>query len=274
MSVLESLFGLDGRRALVTGASRGIGRAIALGYAEAGADVAVLARDAAALTAVADEIEKLGRRALVLPCDVTDAGQVADAVDRAVAEFGGLDVLVNNAGGMAHAGPLLAQPYSDWTETGRLSLDSVVRLCQAVGPHLTAQGSGAVINMSSVAGLAGVPMISMYAAAKAAVISLTRSLAAEWAAAGVRVNALAPGWIASDLTRNFFGDPQIRAGLLRAVPTGRLGEPSDVVGAAIFLAADASRTVTGACLTGDGGMSAYVGGPTLIDLLAAGRVAT
>jgi NAD(P)-dependent dehydrogenase (short-subunit alcohol dehydrogenase family) len=274
MSPLGSLFGLEGRTALVTGASRGIGRAIALGYAAAGADVAVLARDADALGEVAREIEKLGRRALVLPCDVADREAIRDAVDSALERFDVLDVLVNNAGGMRFAGPLLEQPFSDWEEVMRVNLESVVHFCQAVGPHLTARRSGSVINVSSVAGLAGVPVISAYAAAKAAILSLTRSLAVEWAAAGVRVNALAPGWIGTDLTRAFFADPAASAGLLRAVPSGRLGEPEDVVGPAVFLACDASRTMTGACLTCDGGLTSYVGGPTMIDLLAVGRVAT
>jgi NAD(P)-dependent dehydrogenase (short-subunit alcohol dehydrogenase family) len=272
LSTLPDLFGLSGKTALVTGASRGIGRAIALGYADAGADVALLARGTCALEDLAGEIEALGRRALVLTCDVGDRPQLLKAVATAIAEFGRIDLLVNNAGGFGHAGPFVDLLPDDWSEVMRLNFESIVFLCQELGRHFLERGSGSVLNISSIAGTAGVPMLSTYAAAKAAVISLTRSLAAEWSAHGVRVNALTPGWISTELTKTFADDPQASAGLLSAVPAGRWGTPDDVVGAAVFLAGDSARLISGACLTIDGGTTAYVGGPALLQFLGLGRI--
>lgn len=266
-------FSLEGKTALVTGASRGIGKAIALGYAEAGADIALLARGTTALEEVADEVERLGRRALVLTCDVSDSEQIRRAAGTAVAEFGQLDVVVNNAGGFDVAGPLLELEPSDWNAVLRVNLDSVFHVCQAVGRHLVKRGSGSVLNISSIAGLGGVPMMAPYAASKAAIVSLTRTLAAEWAGSGVRVNAMTPGWISTELTTNILGNPDAGEGLRAAVPRRRFGEPTDVVGPAVFLASDAASMVTGACLTVDDGTTCYVGGPTMIQMLALGRVA-
>jgi NAD(P)-dependent dehydrogenase (short-subunit alcohol dehydrogenase family) len=265
-------FGLTGRTALVTGASRGIGRAIAVGYAEAGADVAILARGTSALEEVADEVEKHDRQAIVLTCDVRDPEQVDAAVAAALTAFGHLDVVVNNAGGFDWVGPFLDLTTDDWAHVLQSNLDSVVCVLRAAGPHLVARGSGAVVNVSSVAGLSGVPMMAPYAVSKAAVISLSRTLAAEWAGFGVRVNAIAPGWVDTQLTRVMVGDATASDGLLRAVPARRWGTPEEVVGAAVYLASDAARLVTGAVLTVDGGMTAMEGGPTMLDLLALGRM--
>jgi NAD(P)-dependent dehydrogenase (short-subunit alcohol dehydrogenase family) len=269
---MATAFGLDGRTALVTGASRGIGRAIALGLAEAGADVAVLARTTSALVEVAKEIEAYGRRALVITCDVNDPAAIEAAFDSAVAEFGGVDIMVNNAGGFSHVGPFLAMEPGDWTAMLRTNLESTVHFCRVAGLHMTARGSGSVINIASVGGYNGVPMLSMYAVAKAGVISLTRTLAAEWARAGVRVNAIAPGWTATQLTGSFAENPGLSQELIRSVPTGRWGEPEDLAGAAVYLAADAARMVTGTCITVDGGVTCYDTGPAMIDMLQVGRV--
>jgi NAD(P)-dependent dehydrogenase (short-subunit alcohol dehydrogenase family) len=266
-------FALDGKNAFVTGASRGIGRAIALALAEAGADVAVTARSTAALESLGDEIGKLGRTALALTCDVRDADQIGLAVADAHAELGNLDIVVNCAGAIAHVGPFLELTAEDWRGLFQVNFESTLHVCRAAGRHLTAQGSGSVINVASVAGIRGVPMLSHYAASKAALISLTQSLAAEWAARGVRVNALAPGWVATEMTQGFAADPDIAAGLLGQVPAGRWGEARDVAGAAVYLASDAARLVTGACLTMDGAMTSSAGGPALISMLAAGRIA-
>lgn len=272
MGNVTNQFGLDGKTALVTGASRGIGRAIALGLATAGADVAVLARGTKELEKVAKEIGNLGRRAIVLTCDVNEPEQIKRAVADTLTEFGQLDIAVNNAGGFSYVGPFLAMEPGDWTQILRTNLESVVHFCRAVGEHMTQRGSGSVINVASVGGYNGVPMLSLYAVAKAGVISLTRTLAVEWASAGVRVNVVAPGWTRTDLTSSFGGNPELSAELIRSVPAGRWGEPEDLAGAAVYLAGDAARMVTGTCLTVDGGVTAYDTGPALVDMLVAGRI--
>ncbi|MFI6770748.1 glucose 1-dehydrogenase [Streptomyces sp. NPDC050355] len=265
-------FSLDGKNALVTGASRGIGRVIALAYAKAGANVALLARDTDALKQLATEIEAIGRTALVRTCDVASAGQITRAVGDAVAELGRVDILVNNAGTVDAAGPFLDLTFDDWVRISRVNLDSLIHFCHALGPRLVRQGDGSVINVASIAGTGGFPFLSYYAATKAAMISLTRSLAAEWAASGVRVNAITPGWHDTDLTKNFLGEPQVAKGLVRQIPAGRWGEPDEVTGAAVFLASEASKYITGTCLTVDGGQTANVGGPGMTDLLKLGRI--
>jgi NAD(P)-dependent dehydrogenase (short-subunit alcohol dehydrogenase family) len=269
---MSELFSLHGRHAVVTGASRGIGRAIALRLAEAGADVTVLARSAGALEEVAAEISAMGRKALAITCDVDDSGQIDEAVAAAVAGLGRIDVLVNNAGGFEYVGPFLAMEPGDWTAILRTNLESVVHFCRVAGRHMTEAGAGSVINMASVGGLNGVPMLSPYAVAKAGVVSLTQTLAAEWAGLGVRVNAIAPGWTRTQLTSSFAGNPALGDELIRSVPLGRWGEPDDLAGAAVYLAGDAARMVTGACLVVDGGVTCYDTGPAMIDALQAGRI--
>jgi 2-deoxy-D-gluconate 3-dehydrogenase len=185
-------FDLTGRRALVTGASRGIGREIALAYARAGADVAVLARNAELLEVVAGEVRALGRRAVIATADVLDADATRAATAEAIEALGGLDILVNNAGGNSFSTPVASMRMSGWEKTMRLNLDSIVHITQVSLPAL-GEGGGSIINVSSVAGLRGAPTMAHYGAAKAALISLTQSLAVETAWMGVRVNALVPG---------------------------------------------------------------------------------
>jgi 2-deoxy-D-gluconate 3-dehydrogenase len=247
---------LDGRIALVTGGSRGIGRAIAETYADAGADVALLARDAATLGEVAAVVEAAGRRALVLPCDVTDVEAVGAAVARTVEELGRVDVLVNNAGGNSFSMPLAGMRFSGWEKTMRLNLDSVVHVTQAVLPGMVERRSGVVVNVSSVAGLQGAPLMSHYGAAKAALISLTQSLALETAWAGLRVNALVPGWIETDLTGFLRASDDAEAAALARVPMARWGTVAEIAEPALFLASDASSFMTGQVLVVDGGLSA------------------
>jgi NAD(P)-dependent dehydrogenase (short-subunit alcohol dehydrogenase family) len=249
-------FGLEGRTALVTGASRGIGRAIAEAFADAGANVALVARDAEKLAEVAAAIEGRGRRAVVLPCDVTDLESVQATVARAVHELGHVDVVVNNAGGNSFSMPLAGMRFSGWEKTIRLNLDSVVHVSQAVLPHLLERKSGVIINVASVAGLQGAPMMSHYAAAKAAVISLTQSLALETAWAGIRVNALVPGWIETDLTDFLRASDDAEKSALARVPMARWGSSEEIAQPAVFLASDASSFMTGQCLVVDGGLSA------------------
>lgn len=261
---------LEGKRALVTGASRGIGRAIALGFAEAGADVALLARSADLLETVATEVKDRGRQGLPVVCDITDLDRIDEAVTFAADGLGGLDIVVNNAGGMDFSGAFLDLTDEDWTRTRTLNLDATFRLLHRTGRRLTAQGAGSVLNVASIAGLGGVPRLAHYAMCKAAMLSLTQTLAAEWAQHGVRVNAIAPGWIHTDLTRSFSGHPEANRLLTGDVPQGRFGEPEDLVDAAVYLAGDTAGMVTGATLTIDGGLTAQVS-PALRDLLALGR---
>jgi NAD(P)-dependent dehydrogenase (short-subunit alcohol dehydrogenase family) len=251
-----SSFDLDGKVALVTGASRGIGRAIALAYADAGADVVLLARDAEKLGEVATDVTSRGRRAHIAVCDVTDAEAVGAAASAAVEALGPIDVLVNNAGGNSFSTPLAGMRFSGWEKTLRLNLDSTVHLCQTILPSMLERRTGVIINVSSVAGLSGAPLMSHYGAAKAAVISLTRSLAVETAWAGVRVNALVPGWIETDLTGFLRASEEAEQGTLSRVPMARWGRVREIADPAVFLASDASSFMTGQVLVVDGGLSA------------------
>lgn len=248
---------LAGRTAVITGASRGIGRAIALLFAQEGADVVLVARSADALGTVFDEVSRRGGHALSIPLDITaeDAGEVV--ASRTLAEFGRLDVLVNNAGGNSFMSPLETMRYSGWQKTMALNLDSTVRMIQATLPTMTAAGVGSIINVSSIAGLRGVPGMSHYAAAKAAVISLTQSLAVEVAPRGVRVNALVPGWIDTDLTDFLRVDDGLEAAALARVPMARWGRPEEIAEGALFLASDASSFMTGQSLVLDGGLNSH-----------------
>ncbi|MDP4013564.1 MAG: SDR family NAD(P)-dependent oxidoreductase [Candidatus Nanopelagicales bacterium] len=248
-------FTLHGKTALVTGASRGIGRSIALTFAAAGADVALVARDTASLAEVAQEVEGHGRRAIVKSADVTDPEGFRAEIGAAITELGRLDILVNNAGGNSFSLPLVMTRFSGWDKTMKLNLDSIVHACQVALPHMLETGSGSVINMSSVIALRGAPLMAHYAAAKAAVVSLTQSLALECAASGVRVNALLPGWIETDLTGFLRKSEDTERSVLQRVPMQRWGRPEEIAAAAQFLASDAGSFVTGHALVVDGGLS-------------------
>lgn len=248
---------LAGRTAIVTGASRGIGRAIAVRFADEGADVVLVSRNAATLGDVFEQITRSGGRALVVAVDVTAETAAEQIVERTVAEFGGVDVLVNNAGGNSFMSPLQSMRFSGWQKTMALNLDSTVRLIQAALPPLIAGGRGSIINVSSIAGLRGVPGMSHYSAAKAAVLSLTQTVAVEVAPQGVRVNALVPGWIETDLTDFLRVDDGIEGAVLADVPMGRWGRSEEIAEGALFLAGDASSFMTGQSLVLDGGLTAH-----------------
>jgi 2-deoxy-D-gluconate 3-dehydrogenase len=247
---------LAGKTALVTGASRGIGRAIAVGYARAGADLVVSARSAEALAATVTDVEALGRKAFALPADLTDRDAAQGLVRDAITALGHLDVVVNNAGGTAFMAPFTDLRFDGWTKVMRLNTDSIVHVLQAAGPHLLERGSGSVVNVASVAALGGTPMLTPYGASKAAVVSLTRSVAIEWASRGVRVNALCPGWTATDLNRALWEDEATSAAMTARIPMGRWASAEEMVGAAVFLASDSASYVTGQTLVVDGGITA------------------
>ena len=248
-------FELSGRRALVTGASRGIGRAIALAYARAGADVAILARNADLLREVSEEIAGTGVRSIAVAADVLDPEATRAAVSAAIADLGGLDILVNNAGGNSFSIPVAQMRMSGWDKTMRLNLDSIVHITQEALPAL-GDGGGSIINVSSVAGLQGAPTMAHYGAAKAALISLTQSLAIETAWMGVRVNALVPGWIETDLTDFLRASDEAERAALSRVPMQRWGRAEEIAEPAVFLASDAASFMTGQILVVDGGLSA------------------
>lgn len=248
-------FDLTGKTAFVTGASRGIGRVMAAAFAGAGADVALVARSEDGLKETARQITDQGREAVILPADVTREEAVNAAVDEALSRLGHLDIVVNNAGGNNFTVPVLDMRPSGWDKIMRLNVDSTLYVCRAAGRHLTERGSGSVINVASVAGLGGAPGMSHYGAAKAAVVSLTKSLAAEWAALGVRVNALCPGWTATDLNRFLWDSEDGGQAIIAGVPMGRWGRVEEMAGPAVFLASEASSFMTGQVLVVDGGQT-------------------
>jgi NAD(P)-dependent dehydrogenase (short-subunit alcohol dehydrogenase family) len=251
-----SLFDLTGKTAFVTGASRGIGRAIAVALAQAGADVALVARTAEGLADTADDILAAGKKAIVIPTDVTDQADVTNAADTAIDQLGHVDIVVNNAGGSNFMVSFRDLRLSGWDKLMRLNLSSAVYVCHAFAGHLLDRGAGSVINVASVAGVASSPLLSPYGAAKAGLISLTKSLAVEWAPNGVRVNALCPGWTATDLNRNLWGGPDHGASIVANVPMRRWGRAEEMAGPAVFLASDASSYMTGQVLVVDGGQLA------------------
>lgn len=247
---------LAGRVALITGASRGIGRSMAERFAHEGASVALVARSAEALQDVSDAITGRGGRALALPTDLLDADAGAAAVERAQEEFGRVDVLVNNAGGSSFMAPVAESRMTGVAKTMALNFDATLQMIQAVVPGMTAHGRGSIINVSSVTALRASPLLGHYGAAKAAVVSITQTLGVELAPMGVRVNALVPGWIATDLTEFLRGDDTLEASILDRVPMHRWGTPDEIASAALFLAGDASSFMTGQSLIVDGGLSA------------------
>jgi NAD(P)-dependent dehydrogenase (short-subunit alcohol dehydrogenase family) len=247
---------LKGKTALVTGASRGIGRAIAVGYAEAGADLALSARSAEALEQTVQDVEALGRKAVVVPADVTDRDAVAGMVEGTLAGLGHVDIVVNNAGGTSFMVPFNDLRFAGWDKVMALNTSSIVHVLQAIGPHLLERGGGSVINVASVAAFGGTPTLAPYGASKAAVVSLTKTLAIEWAARNVRVNALCPGWTATDLNENLWSDEATSAAMTANIPMGRWGKAEEMVGAAVFLGSDSASYLTGQSLLIDGGMTA------------------
>ncbi|HYN35748.1 MAG TPA: SDR family NAD(P)-dependent oxidoreductase [Actinomycetota bacterium] len=250
------LFSLKGKVAIVTGASRGIGRAIALGFANAGADVAIAARTEGDLKSLADEIADAGQRAIVVPTDVLQRDQLETLVNRTIEELGGLDILVNNAGGTKFMAPLVALRPDGWDKAIALNLDSVFHATQLAAQKMVESGGGSIIQIASVAGIMGTPGMSYYSAAKGGVRLLSQSVAKELAETGVRVNSIAPGWVATDLNSNLREDEASDKFVTDMVPMKRWAQAEEMVGAAIFLASEASSFVTGATIVVDGGQTA------------------
>jgi 2-deoxy-D-gluconate 3-dehydrogenase len=247
---MHALFDLTGRVAIVTGANTGIGQGIAVALAEAGADVALVGRTPAEETA--SQVRAAGRRALVVDADLSTVAPIAGVVETVVRELGGLDILVNNAGIIRRA-DAVDFTEEDWDAVVDTNLKSVFFLCQAAGRHMIAQGRGKIINIASMLSFQGGIRVPSYTASKSGVAGLTKLLANEWAAKGVNVNAIAPGYIATNNTAALQGDETRNRQILERIPAGRWGAPGDLGGAAVFLASTASDYVQGHVLAVDGG---------------------
>jgi NAD(P)-dependent dehydrogenase (short-subunit alcohol dehydrogenase family) len=250
-------FRIDGDAAVVTGGGRGIGRAVALGLAEAGARIAVADLDLAAAEAVAAAIREQGGEAIALGLDVADEAAVDAAFAKAAQAFGGIQVLVNNAG-TAIRKPSVELGRADWDRVVAVNMTGVFLCARSAARHMIAGRGGCIVNMASIMGLSGgglYPNIS-YQASKGAVVNMTRALALEWAEAGIRVNAVAPTWVRTDFIKGLLDKPELIARIEAMTPLRRLAEPADIVGAVLFLASDASAMVTGHTLPVDGGFLA------------------
>jgi NAD(P)-dependent dehydrogenase (short-subunit alcohol dehydrogenase family) len=243
---------------LVTGGSKGIGKAIALALAEDGADVALAARSPEPLEKTAREIEERGRRALAVPTDVTDPEQCRALVERVIGELGGLDVLVNNAGAAPFLSTFEAARLEGWEKYFRITFTGAVYCTHAAADALLGREGASVINVASVAAFIASPGLTYYAAAKAALVSFTKTLALEWAPHGVRVNAIAPGFVETDMNVAARQDPSFHESIRSQIPLGRWGTAEDVAGVARFLASDAAAWMTGSVVVIDGGQSLSV----------------
>lgn len=251
------MFSLNGKTAIVTGASRGIGKAIALGFAKAGADLVLVSRNLSALKEVAREIESLGRKVSPISVDIGNPEEIRRGVESVLKTFPRIDILVNNAG----ISPVLKKSeemdLKEWEEIIRVNLTGTFVFCLEVGRVMIKQGGGKIINMVSVGAVVGFPRQVGYCASKGGILQLTRVLALDWLRYNIQVNAIGPAYMETELTKGMRESKIISENLLRRTPMGRFGKPEEVVGAAIYLASDASSYVTGQTLFVDGGWLAY-----------------
>jgi NAD(P)-dependent dehydrogenase (short-subunit alcohol dehydrogenase family) len=254
--VLKSMT-LENKVALVTGAGRGIGRSLALGLAEAGADVILTSRTMEQLVQVADEIKAMGRRAMTVTMDARNWDSIQGAVDQAISEMGSIDILVNNAG-ITIKMPAEDYTREDWDQVISTNLTGVFACAQAVGRQMIKNGYGKIINMASVGGQTALTGSIAYCAAKGGILQITRTLAAEWAKYNINVNAIGPAYIETPMVEKVMEErPELSQRIKDRTPMGRLGKPEEVVGAAIFLASDAASYVNGETIFVDGGWTAY-----------------
>jgi len=269
--MINEEYRVDGKVAIVTGAGRGIGKAIALILAEAGADITVVARTKEQIEETAGDIRKLGRKTLAIPADVSQEDQVKQVVEQTVSQFGKIDILVNNAG-IAVSKPVVLVPganvvgfsgkvseqdeqttLQEWRKIIDINLTGAFIFAQAVGPYMIKQQKGKVINTSSTAADEGLPRVSAYSASKAGLSTFTRCLASEWGPFNINVNAIAPGVIRTDMVANHLENPKSKKAILQRIPLGRVAEPRDVALLVLFLASEASDYLTGQIFTIDGG---------------------
>lgn len=252
---MSDLFSLESKVAVVTGASRGLGQAMAVGLAEAGADIVAIASATNNVAETARAIEAQGRRVVAIGCDQGDPESVSTTVGAAIEAYGRVDVLVNNAGIIRRAP---AEEYSDedWLAVVETNLNGVFRLCKGIGRHMLERGSGKIINIASLLSFSGGITVPAYAASKGGVMQLTKALANEWGPRGIQVNAIAPGYFETDNTAALRADRSRNEQILNRIPAGRWGNPDDLRGAVVFLASKASDYVNGHILTVDGGWMA------------------
>jgi NAD(P)-dependent dehydrogenase (short-subunit alcohol dehydrogenase family) len=253
----KHMFGLTGKAAIVTGAGRGIGKAVALGLAEAGADVGLVARTESELESLAEQIRTLGRRATAIPTDLTQTDRIGPAVEQFAQRLGGIDILVNNAGTNIPQDAVDVTPEA-WDRIMDINLKASFFMAQAVGRAMIRQGRGGrIINISSQTGSVALLKRAAYCASKAGLNLVTKVLALEWAQHGILVNAVAPTFIETELSKGYLADPDFRAYALSKNLLKQFGTPDDVVGAVIYLASPASSVVTGHVLMVDAGWTAH-----------------